>query len=119
MKVAVTARGESLDDQVDERFGRAAAFLLVDTECRTVEKIDNQQNLNAVQGAGIQAAQSVWKAGAEAVVTGHCGPKAFNTLKTAGIDVYVGASGTVKEAVEAMKAGKLQRAEGADVGGHW
>jgi len=119
MKVVVTAQGAGLDSPVDPRFGRAAYFVLVDTDTGEATAEDNAQNLNAPQGAGIQAGQTVARLGAEAVLTGHVGPKAFTTLQAAGIRVYAGASGTVREAVEALKAGRLEAAEKADVQGHW
>lgn len=119
MKVIVTAAGESLGSAVDSRFGRAKKFILVDTETGEHEVIDNAQNLNAAQGAGIQAAQNVANLGAEVVLTGHCGPKAFRTLQAAGIRVFVGVEGTVAEAVERFGKGELSEAAGADVEGRW
>ncbi|MBN1420615.1 MAG: NifB/NifX family molybdenum-iron cluster-binding protein [Planctomycetes bacterium] len=119
MKIAVTSEGPTLDSRVDPRFGRCAAFVVVDTETGAVEAADNAQNRNAAQGAGIQAAQTVSRLGADVLLTGHCGPKAFRTLQAAGVRVVVGAEGTVAEAVEAFKAGRLKPAESADVEGHW
>ncbi|HRU04966.1 MAG TPA: NifB/NifX family molybdenum-iron cluster-binding protein [Candidatus Brocadiia bacterium] len=119
MKVVISAQGPEMDSLVDPRFGRAAWFLCVDTETGSREAARNEQNLNAVQGAGIQSAQNAANLGAEAVLTGHCGPKAFRVLKAAGIKVYVGVEGTVAEALEKLRAGKLQEADGADVEGHW
>jgi len=119
MKIAITALGGTLDSQVDPRFGRAKCFLIVDTETSEVEVVDNQQNVNAAQGAGIQAGQLVGECGVKAVLTGHCGPKAFRTLEAAGIDVHVGVEGLVSEAIEQFKAGKLSASKGADVDGHW
>ena len=119
MKIAVTSTGESLDAQVDPRFGRASLFLVVDTETDALEVVDNKQNLNAAQGAGIQAARIVAETGAEVVITGHCGPNAFRTLSAAGIKLVVGAEGKIGEAVEKFKSGELKPAEGADVEGHW
>ncbi len=117
MKVIVTAEGPRVESPVDPRFGRAKYFVLVDTETGEHAAHDNAQNLNAAQGAGIQAAQCVARLGAEAVVTGHVGPKAFTTLQAAGIAIYTGASGTVGEAVESLRAGQLQQAAQADVEG--
>ena len=57
--------------------------------------------------------------GASAVLTGHCGPKAFRALTAVGIDIYTGASGTARDALDQLEAGKLERATEADVGGHW
>jgi predicted Fe-Mo cluster-binding NifX family protein len=119
MKIAVSSEGENLEAEVDPRFGRAARFVLYDTETHEVRSIDNRQGLNAAQGAGIQAAEMVLRLGAECLLTGHCGPKAFRTLKAAGIRVYTGASGTVAEAIAAFDQGRLQAASSADVEGHW
>ena len=76
-------------------------------------------NLNAAQGAGIQAGRNVVELGVEAVITGHVGPKAFATLQAGGVKVYCGASGTVAEAVDQYKNGGLQAAPAPDVQGHW
>jgi predicted Fe-Mo cluster-binding NifX family protein len=119
MKIAITSQGASLDSLVDPRFGRATHFILADAESGAFTAHDNAQNLNAPQGAGIQAAQTVARLGAEAVLTGHVGPKAFTVLKAANIIVYTGASGTVREAIDCLKSGKLQTAKTADVEGHW
>jgi len=119
MKIAVTSTGTTLDAEVDPRFGRCKVFLLVDTESGAVEAVDNAQILNAAQGAGIQAAEAVANRGVEAVLTGHCGPKAFRTLSAAGVKVYVGVEGTARAAVESFTSGALQPAQNADVEGHW
>jgi predicted Fe-Mo cluster-binding NifX family protein len=119
MKVAVTSRGPTLDDEVDPRFGRARMFIVADTESGEFEAVDNKQNLEAAQGAGIQAARIVSECGAEVVITGHCGPNAFRTLSAAGIKVVVGAEGAVKDAIEKFKSGELKSVAGADVEGHW
>jgi len=119
MKVAITSQGTEPDSPVDMRFGRAKYFAVMDTEQDSFESVDNSQNLNAAQGAGIQAAQNVAGLNVEALITGHCGPKAFRTLTAAGIAIYTGAEGSVREALEALKDGKLAKADGADVEGHW
>jgi len=119
MKIAATAAKGDVDGPVDPRFGRAACFVVLDTETGTHEVHDNQQNLNAPQGAGIQAAQAVARLGVEVLLTGHVGPKAFSTLQAAGITVHSGVSGTVREAFEQCKNNKLQPTDTADVDGHW
>jgi predicted Fe-Mo cluster-binding NifX family protein len=108
-----------MESPVDPRFGRAAFFVVVDTDGGAFETHSNDQNVNAAQGAGIQAAETVSRLGAEAVLTGHCGPKAFRTLQAAGIRVVTGAEGTVQEAVEKFNSGELAPAGGPDVEGHW
>ena len=119
MKIAITAQGKDIDSQVDPRFGRAAYIQVVDLENEKVDVIDNAENANAFKGAGIQAAVSVGDSGAEVLLTGYCGPNAFKTLDAAGVKVANDISGTVSEAVEAFKAGKVVFAEEANVDGHW
>jgi len=119
MKIAITCRGRDLNAEVDPRFGRAKTFILYDTETDAFEAVDNAQNLNAPQGAGIQAAESVAARDVECVLTGHCGPKAFRALSAAGIKIVIGVEGTVKDAIAQFTAGNLEPADGADVEGHW
>lgn len=119
MKIVITAQGESPDSEVDPRFGRARNFIVYDTDADSYTLISNAENTQARQGAGIQAGRIVADAGAQAVLTGNCGPKAFRTLNGAGIKVYIGAKGTVRDAVESFKKGDLAEAEEANVEGHW
>ena len=119
MKIAITAQGKGLDDPVDPRFGRAGYLIIVDPETMEYEAVDNSPNLNLPQGAGIQAAQNVVNRGVGALVTGNCGPKAFTVLKAGQVGVYLGAEGTVRQAVEAFRTGRLNRTEQANVEGHW
>jgi len=121
MKIAVTAKGTDLDAAVDPRFGRAAYILIVDSETFAYQVMDNQANVNAFKGAGIQAASSLSEQGAEVLLTGYCGPNAFKTLAAAKIMVANDANGyaTVKEAVEAFTQGKLPYSSEANVDGHW
>jgi predicted Fe-Mo cluster-binding NifX family protein len=119
MKIAVTSKGTDLDSQVDPRFGRAAYILIVDTETFEFEVLDNKENVNALKGAGIQAASMVSDKGAEVLLTGYCGPKAFMTLEAAKIRVANDVEGTVKDAVKAFNEGKVSFADQANVDGHW
>lgn len=119
MKVAITSQGVGAESEIDPRFGRAKFFIVVDTETGELTVANNDQNLNAAQGAGIQAGKTVVSLGAEAVITGHVGPKAFATLQAGGVAVYSGAKGTVAEVLEAFKTGSLKQTDNADVEGHW
>ncbi len=119
MKVAVTAKGTDLNAPVDPRFGRAAYILVVDTKTLSFEVLDNKENVNAFKGAGIQAAANVSKKGVAALLTGFCGPNAFKTLQAANVKVAADVSGTVKEAVQSFKEGKLTFAEQPNTGGKW
>jgi predicted Fe-Mo cluster-binding NifX family protein len=119
LKIAVSASGSTLDDPVDPRFGRAPYIILVDPDTLEFEAVANQTNLQAAQGAGIQTASLVARYKPAAVLTGHCGPKAFQTLEAAGIKVIVEVDGSVRQAVEHYRAGQLNPARGPDVASHW
>ena len=119
MIIAVSAKGKTLDSEIDPRFGRASGFLIIETDTMSFEWVDNNQNLNLPQGAGIQSAQNVSKHKVEAVLTGNCGPKAFMTLSAAKIQVITGIRGTVDQAVKDFINGKLTVSDDANVEGHW
>jgi predicted Fe-Mo cluster-binding NifX family protein len=119
MKIAFTTAGNDLSAPLDSRFGRAPKFLIYDLDAGAFTLADNQQNLNAAQGAGIQSAQNIARLGVSALVSGHCGPKAFRVLQAAGIKIYNSSAATVKEALDLFRAGKLHEASSADVEGHW
>ena len=117
MKIAISSSGKDLNSQVDPRFGRCAYFLIVNTDDMSFEVFDNESGMLG-GGAGIQSAQFVASKGAEAVITGSCGPNAVNTLDAAGIQVFLGSTGTVKEAVDKYKNGNLTPAKTANVPDH-
>lgn len=119
MKIAITSSGKDLDSQMDLRFGRAKGFIIYETDNDAFEFVDNVQNLEAAQGAGIQAAQNVVNKNAEIVISGHCGPKAFKVLSTSGVKIYTAEEGKISEILEKFKNGKLQESTSADVEGHW
>lgn len=119
MKVAITANGTTLDAEVDPRFGRAQYFLLIDPETKEITVHDNQQNQQAAGGAGIQAAEAIVNGGAEVLLTGHCGPKAFRALKTAGIKIVLGVEGSVEAVIDKYSQGEYAFADSADVESHW
>ena len=119
MKIAVTSRGTDPSSELDERFGRAKYFIIYDTDTGEFRAVDNEVNLNASQGAGIQSGELVVREGAKALLTGHCGPKAFRVLNAAGVEVFNGCTGTVEQAIESYHKGELQKSEAPDVSGHW
>ena len=110
MKIAVTAREPLPTAPVDERFGRAYWLLVYDPWTGAWDTIDNAEARNAVQGAGIKAAQNIADQGVDILLTGVTGPKAFHALEAAGIEVFHGASGTVESAVSNWSEGRLERA---------
>jgi predicted Fe-Mo cluster-binding NifX family protein len=119
MRIAVSAQGKDLSSAVDPRFGRASYFLVYDTDDETVEVVDNGPNVQAAQGAGIQAAESIARKNVELVVAGSFGPKAFQALEAAGIKAARWTHGTVAEAIEMARNYKLDICHEANVEGHW
>ena len=119
MRIAVASKGVEKSSDVDPRFGRAAHFLIFDTSDESLSVIDNSQNINAAQGAGIQAAENVARANVDLVVAGNFGPKAFQALGAAGIKAAMWTDGTVAEALELARNDKLEICTKANVEGHW
>jgi len=118
MKIAVSSTGQDLNALVDARFGRCPYFIIVDPETMEFETLSNP-NLSAMHGAGIQTAQMIAGKGVTIVLTGNCGPNAFQTLSAVGIKVIVGVTGKVKDALERYKKGELKPSSQASVPGHF
>ncbi|MFA5725478.1 MAG: NifB/NifX family molybdenum-iron cluster-binding protein [Candidatus Omnitrophota bacterium] len=115
MKICVTSEGGSLDSKVDPRFGRCQYFIIIETDSLGFEVVKNP-NIESMGGAGIQSAQLVASKKVKAVVTGNVGPNAFQTLQAVGIEVFTGASGTVKGTIEQYKKGEFKAVSGPSVG---
>jgi predicted Fe-Mo cluster-binding NifX family protein len=117
MKIVVSAQGDTLDAPASPVFGRCPTYIFVDSETMQFEAVPNPA-VNQGGGAGIQAAQFVVERGAQAVLTGNLGPNAFDVLQAAGVPGYLVPEGTVRQAVEAFKAGRVQPMGGANVAAH-
>ncbi|HPX87555.1 MAG TPA: NifB/NifX family molybdenum-iron cluster-binding protein [Candidatus Hydrogenedentes bacterium] len=118
MKIAVSAAGNSLESPVDPRFGRCRYFLIIDTDTLAFEAVENP-NMGLGGGAGIQSAQLVAEKGARYLLTGNCGPNAFQTLSAAGIGIITGCTGLVRETVEQFRSKGLQASPDANVSSHF
>jgi len=119
MKVAITSQGKELTSEVDLRFGRAKYLLVADTKTEDFQVHDNEVNLNAAQGAGIQTGKNIVSLGVAAVITGNVGPNAFKTLNAADVKIFLAEKQTVANAIDLFKAGKLKEVDKANVEGHW
>jgi predicted Fe-Mo cluster-binding NifX family protein len=118
MKIAISAMGATLDAEIDPRFGRCQYFIIVDPDTMNFEAINNAGGMGS-GGAGISTAQLIAGKGVEAVLTGNCGPNAYQVLSAAGIKVITGVSGKVKDAIQSYKSGKLQESSQPNVAGHF
>lgn len=116
MKLCISATGNEMTAKVDGTFGRAHYLVIVDTDSREMEALDNSA-ANVIQGAGIAAAQLIADKGVNALLTGRVGPNAYAALKSAGIKIYEGVSpgDSLQEALEKFKQGQFK--ESTDAGG--
>ncbi len=117
MKLTISADGPQLEAQLDTRFGRCAYFVFVDTETKAWEASPNPA-INTSGGAGTQAAQFIANQGAQAVISGHFGPNAFEALDAAGIKMYAAAGGRVESVVEEFSSGQLKKVTVPGKSGH-
>ena len=118
MKIAISASTQDLSSPVDPRFGRCPYYIFIDPETMQFEAVENP-NVASPTGAGIQAAQFIANKGATALLTGSCGPNAFQTLQAAGVEVIVGITGTVEEATQQYKSGQFQATAQPNVPSHF
>jgi predicted Fe-Mo cluster-binding NifX family protein len=118
MKVAVSSSGKNLDSQIDPRFGRCAYFIIVNTDDMSFETFDNEA-IALGGGAGIQSSQFVVSKGAKAVITGNVGPNAVHTLSAAGVKIFTGQTGSVREAVERYRKGDIKPQGSPNVDNHY
>ena len=118
MKVAVSSSGTNLDSQIDPRFGRCAYFIIVNTHDMSFEAFDNEA-IALGGGAGIQSSQFVVSKGANAVITGNVGPNAVHTLSAAGVKIFTGQTGSIREAVERYKKGDIKPQQSPNVDNHY
>ena len=118
MKVAISSSGKDLNSQLDPRFGRCPYFLVINPDDMSFEVFNNESSVLG-GGAGIQSARFLASKGVDALITGNCGPNAVQTLSAAGVELFVGQTGTVKEVVERFKKGDLRPTSEATVDSHF
>ena len=103
MEIAITATKSSLDAEVDPRFGRCQYFIVINPETMQYGAVENTST-------GVSAIQMMVGMGVRAVLTGNCGPNTYQVLSAAGVKVFTGVSGSVRNAIADYKAGQLQPA---------
>lgn len=119
MKICLSVSSPNLDSALDPRFGRAPYFLITDENGEKVEVINNT-GVGAMGGAGIMAAQLVVSAGAQVIITGNLGPRAFQVLQDAGIKIVIGVPGiSAREALKKYQKGELKEITRPNVPGHF
>ena len=108
MKVAVPTNGDrGLEEEVGLHFGKVPTYTIVDTMTQQVEVVENTSEHRG--GVGLPP-DLIANTGANVMIVFNAGMRAINRLQELGIDVYTGAQGTVKEALEALHEGRLEPA---------
>lgn len=118
MKLAVTSQGPDLDSLIYVRFDMTRYFVVFDSNSGEFTARDNSANRGCSQDAAHQAAKMVMNMGVDAVVTCTIGHRALAVFQGGDIEVYVCATGSVRDAVEQFRAGRLRSAAKPNVGAH-
>lgn len=118
MRIAIASTGNTLESDVDRRFGRAAWFIIFDMETMAFSAFKNDC-ASVEEEAGISAARAVIGAGVQSVLTDNCGAKAAQILSDARVRLFTGVTGMVSEAIELYQAGRLTEAKGPSVPSHF
>ena len=108
MKICIPTIGENgLNNQVGEHFGRVPTYTIVDLDTNEVKVIPNTSEHMGGYG---QPPQIMQKEGVNVMVCRGLGRRAILMFDELGIDVYIGASGTVRDAIDAFKQNRLRKA---------
>lgn len=116
MQIAVSSTGNSLDAEVDQRFGRCEQFIIANSDNDSFITLANPGAARQ-GGAGIETARVLIKYGVKAVITGYVGPNAMKVLEAGRVKVYQDAAGTVREMLDRYRQGLLEPATGANAPG--
>jgi len=115
MKICIPTMGDSgLDNIVGEHFGRVPTYTIVNLDTNEVQVIANTSHHMGGQG---DPPEIMAREGVNIMVCRGLGRRAISMFEELGIDVYIGASGTVRDAIDAFKNGRLQKASMDDACG--
>ena len=117
MRLAISTGRPDIDGEVDPRFGRCPYLVIVDSESMDFETMANP-GATTGGGAGVATAQAIAAKGVAAVLTGNCGPNAYQVLNAANTKVVTGVTGKVREAVRDYESGRLQAVSQPNVEAH-
>ncbi|MBI9102399.1 MAG: NifB/NifX family molybdenum-iron cluster-binding protein [Spirochaetales bacterium] len=109
MNIAFCLKENSIESELDGRFGRAQWFGIIDSE--TGEEVSLFENTAKEEpsGAGSKAVQLLLSNGAEAIIAPEFGPKAFDALKRFDLKLFKqGDHKTVFAALKAWRSGSLE-----------
>jgi predicted Fe-Mo cluster-binding NifX family protein len=99
-------KDEGVESQVYDHFGSAPVFIVVETEAKDVQRVDNSDQ-HHVHGA-CNPVMALGGQKVDALIVGGIGGGALMKLNAMGVKVYEAGSRTVKENLEMLKGNKLQ-----------
>lgn len=109
MKICIPTMGEAgMQEAVCQHFGRAPTFTVVDLDSG---KITVLKNVSEHMGGTGLPTETIFAEGVQVMIVGGLGPKAVAMFNQGGVDVFVGAVGTVKDAIDDWRADMLSRAD--------
>ena len=109
MKICIPTMGEGgMEEAICQHFGRAPTFTMVDLDSGEIKVLKNVSE--HMGGKGLPT-ETIFAEGVQVMIVGGLGPKAVSLFNQAGVEVFVGAVGTVKDAVDDWQAKTLTRAD--------
>jgi predicted Fe-Mo cluster-binding NifX family protein len=111
MKIAISVAAPKLGAAFDPRFGRATAFVIVDTDTGEKQALPNPA-AQLGSGAGIRAGELLIRQGVDAVISGAFGPKAYDVLQASNVRLFQARSGTADDLVTRLLQDDLEAVEG-------
>jgi len=108
MKVCIPTMGDScMEEAICQHFGRAPTFTVLDLEAGTIKVLPNVSEHMGGRGLPTEA---IFAEGVQVMIVGGLGPKAVQFFAEQNVEVFVGATGTVKDAIEDWREGFLVKA---------
>lgn len=112
MKVGIPTNGEKgLQETVGEHFGRVPTYTIVDLEKNEVKVVPNASHHMGGRG---YPPELLAKEGVSIMLCRGLGRRAISMFSDFGIEVYIGATGKVKDAIDSFKKGTLTKASEDD-----
>ena len=117
-RIAIPTRGTAgLDDMIEEHFGRAQHYALIDVEGGKIVATEVVDVPFAEHEPG-DLPNWLHSQGVDVVLAWGMGPRAVEYFEQFGIEVVTGATGTVREVVEGYVRGNLETIEWVEPEGH-
>ena len=111
MKIAIPAKSNTLESNVDERFARAEGFIIYDTESKEFEFIQN--SMPDAHGAGPKAVQKLTQMGVDALIIPALGNNALEAINASGMKAYFSVKGSVEENIKKFENNELEKIKSA------